>query len=218
MLMLIGFTVLAYLLGSLSGSLLLGRLRGVDIRRHGSGNAGGTNAFRTQGWRFALGVVAIDVGKGSLAAWLGVHSAAIAPPPFDTAYAQGALCGFAAVAGHCWPVFFGFRGGKGAATAAGAALVLTPLLVIPLICVWALTLIVTGYVGLATILAAIAFTLFAATIPAAPANAAPAVGAFAIAIAVLIVFTHRSNIMRLARGEEYRFEKARLLQRWFHRT
>src|SRR4249920_691181 len=116
--LLVGAVLLSYLLGSLSGSLLIGRLHGVDIRRAGSGNAGGTNAFRTQGWRFALGVALIDVGKGVAATWLGMHVAAVAPSPVDTAYAQAALCGFAAVVGHCWPVFFGFRGGKGAATAA----------------------------------------------------------------------------------------------------
>src|SRR5512144_3327483 len=102
MLVLIAAVLASYLLGSLSGSLLIGRLRGVDIRRQGSGNAGGTNAFRTQGWRFALVVVVIDVGKGAAAAWLGLHVAAAAPAPVDSAYAQGALCGFAAVVGHCW--------------------------------------------------------------------------------------------------------------------
>lgn len=207
--------ILSYLLGSLSGSLSIGRLRGIDIRRQGSGNAGGTNAFRTQGWRFALGVVVIDVGKGIAAAWLGLHVAASAPAPFDSAYAHGALCGFAAVVGHCWPLFFGFRGGKGAATAAGAVLVLAPVLVLPLIGVWALVLIATGYVGLATIIAGAAFALLAVTTSSAPVSA---LTLFAIAIALLIVFTHRDNIVRLLRGEEYRFEKARLLHRLLRRA
>jgi len=214
---LIGAIVLAYLLGSLSGSLLIGRARGVDIRGQGSGNAGGTNAFRTQGWRFALGVVMIDVGKGFVATWLGLCVGVVAPPPLDSAYAQAALCGFATVVGHCWPVFFGFRGGKGAATAAGAVIVLAPALILPLLAVWALVLIATGYVGLSTIIAAGAFALLAATISGAFANAAP-LTAFAVAIALLIVFTHRSNIVRLARGEEYRFEKALLLHRLLRRN
>jgi glycerol-3-phosphate acyltransferase PlsY len=213
---LIGAIVLAYLLGSASGSLLIGRVHGVDIRRQGSGNAGGTNAFRTQGWRFAIGVVMIDVGKGAAATWLGLHVAATAPSPLDTAYAQAALCGLAAVVGHCWPVFFGFRGGKGAATAAGAVIVLAPALILPLLAVWALVLIATGYVGLSTIVAAGAFAVLAATI--APDNAAPTLTIFALAIALLIVFTHRSNIVRLARGEEYRFERARLLHRLLRRV
>ena len=210
MLLLIAAVLMSYLLGSLSGSLLIGRLRGVDIRRAGSGNAGGTNAFRTQGWRFALAVVVIDVGKGVVAAWAGMHLAATAPAPLDTAYAQGALCGFAAVIGHCWPVFFGFRGGKGGATAIGAVLVLAPVFVLPMIGVWALVIAATGYVGLATMIAGAAFALFAVATSTTPVNA---LTLFAIAIALLITFTHRGNIARLARGEEYRFDKARLLHR-----
>ena len=213
MLMLIGAVVGAYFLGSLSGSLLIGRLRGVDIRKQGSGNAGGTNAFRTQGWRFALGVVFIDVGKGIAAAWLGLHVAMSAPAPFDSAFAQAALCGFAAVVGHCWPVFFGFRGGKGAATAVGAMVVLSPALVLPLLGVWALMLIATGYVGLSTIIAVVAFPVMASTMPVTGSATAPTLRVFAIAVALLIVFTHRENVVRLIRGTEFRFEKARLLHR-----
>ncbi len=207
--LLVGAVLLSYLLGSLSGSLLIGRLRGVDIRRAGSGNAGGTNAFRTQGWRFALGVVVIDVGKGAVAAWLGMHAAA-APAPFDTSDAQGALCGLAAVIGHCWPLYFGFRGGKGAATVVGALLVLAPVYVMPILGIWALVLIATGYVGLATMIAAVAFAVLAIW----RSGMAPSVlTLFAIAIALMIIFTHRSNIARLAHGQEHRFEKARLFHR-----
>ena len=113
----------AYLLGSVSGSLVMGAFRHVDIRDSGSGNAGGTNAFRTQGLRFALGVVVIDIGKGALAAgllpWLGEVLAGPGTQPEQTALA----CGFMAVVGHCYPVWHGFRGGKGAATAVGGVLV-----------------------------------------------------------------------------------------------
>jgi len=216
--LLIALAVAAYLLGSLSGSLLIGRVRGVDIRRQGSGNAGGTNAFRTQGWRFALGVALIDIGKGVLAAWLGMQAAAHAPAPFDSLYAQGALCGFAAIVGHCWPVFFGFRGGKGAATAAGAVIVLAPALILPVVAVWTLSLIATGYVGLSTIVAVCALALLAMTHAFVAADAATTLTAFALATALLIVFTHRDNMVRLARGTEYRFEKARLLHRLLRRA
>ena len=141
----------AYLLGSLSGSLLLGRLRGVDVRTMGSGNAGGTNAFRTQGLRFALGVVLIDVGKGALAAWLALR---FAP---EWAWPAAGL----AVLGHVWPVWHGFRGGKGAATAVGALLVLWPLAVPLMLGVWLLVLVTTGYVGLSTVLATASLPLWA---------------------------------------------------------
>ncbi|MDE2407891.1 MAG: glycerol-3-phosphate 1-O-acyltransferase PlsY [Xanthomonadaceae bacterium] len=192
--------LLAYLLGSLSGSLLLGRLRGVDVRTLGSGNAGGTNAFRTQGWRFALGVVVVDVGKGMLAAWLALQ---VAPA---WAYAAAA----AAVIGHVWPLWHGFRGGKGAATAVGGLLVLWPMAVLPLLLVWVLVLISTGYVGLATVLAACTLPLLAWGDGAGPAR-----WAFALAVPLYLVFTHRGNLQRLRAGTESRFERARLLHRWW---
>lgn len=199
--------VLAYLLGSLSGSLLLGRLRGVDIRTRGSGNAGGTNALRTLGWRFALGVVLIDIGKGALAAALGMawHDPAA---PLD-AQAQALACGLAAALGHTWPLFFGFRGGKGAGTLVGALLVAWPLAVPFLLATWLLVLAASGYVGLATVLAALALLPLAALLPGADA----ARWIFALAAAGFIVFTHRANLARLRAGTEYRFERARLWRR-----
>ncbi|MBN8481054.1 MAG: glycerol-3-phosphate 1-O-acyltransferase PlsY [Xanthomonadales bacterium] len=194
--------VAAYLLGSLSGSLLLGRLRGLDIRRHGSGNAGGTNALRVAGWRFALGVIAIDVGKGALAAWLGadpnLHGGDI------DATVLGPACALAAVVGHCWPIFFGFRGGKGAGTAAGALLVLAPAFAAVLFVVWLGTIAVTRIVGLATVLAALVLPLLGLLAPLGGWPVAPALQVFCAAVALLIVFTHRSNLVRLRRGDEPR--------------
>ena len=193
--------IVAYLLGSLSGSLLLGRLRGVDIRRLGSGNAGGTNALRTQGWKFALGTVLVDVGKGVLAAWLALRWGS---GEGWLPYAAGA----AAVVGHVWPVFHGFRGGKGAGTLVGVLLVLWPLAVAVLIGVWLVVLTATGYVGLATVLAA------AALVPLALATDADALRlGFAVGLALFIAYTHRGNLARLHAGTESRFERARLWTR-----
>jgi glycerol-3-phosphate acyltransferase PlsY len=207
--------IISYLAGSLSGSLLLGRLVGVDIRTRGSGNAGGTNAFRTLGWKFALGVVAIDIGKGALAGALGLWldqgaSAALGAPPRTLAYA----CVMAAVLGHTWPVFFGFRGGKGAGTLVGGAALLWPACVPWLLGLWILVLVATGYVGLATVLAALALLplAFLGDLPAGDARQG-----FAIAAALFIVFTHRANLQRLAAGTEHRFERAQLWRRWFGR-
>jgi glycerol-3-phosphate acyltransferase PlsY len=197
----------AYLLGSVSGSLLLGRLRQVDIRTLGSGNAGGTNALRTQGWKFALGVVLIDVGKGALAAGVVPGMA----PLFGGAQTEllGLCCGVAAVVGHCFPAWHGFRGGKGAATSIGALLVIHPLLVLPILAVWVVVLLATGYVGLATVLAGFAL------VPAAWCMDAPReLLVFVTLLALFMGFTHRGNIRRLLRGEELRFERARLLRRW----
>lgn len=199
--------VLAYLIGSVSGSLWLGRLRKVDIRSFGSGNAGGTNALRAQGFTFALGVVIIDIGKGviaaSLPAWQTWGSVFI---PEATLY-----CAFAAVLGHCYPVWHGFRGGKGAATAIGGLLVIQPPVLIPMLAVWFLCLTITGWVGLSTMLAALtlipAFWWFEASRPEL---------VFAVAIGLFVVFTHRNNIRAMLDGSEYTFERVRM-RNWFRR-
>ncbi|HMT39268.1 MAG TPA: glycerol-3-phosphate 1-O-acyltransferase PlsY [Thermomonas sp.] len=196
----------AYLLGSVSGSLLLGRLRGVDIRRHGSGNAGGTNALRTLGWRFALGVVAIDLGKGALAAWLALRFAPLGLALDVTAHGYAAAA--CAVVGHVWPLWHGFRGGKGAATAVGGLLMLWPWSIGVLLPVWMLVLVATGYVGLSTVLAALALPLLAWGTDAEPARLW-----FSMFAALFIAFTHRANLQRLRQGTESRFERARLLHR-----
>lgn len=197
----------AYALGSLSGSLLLGRLRGIDIRTQGSGNAGGTNAFRTQGLKFAAVVVLFDVAKGALAAWLGVRYAPLATGHPD-ATMHGYAAAFAAVLGHVWPVWHGFRGGKGAATLVGGVLVLWPWVTPLLLAVWLGTLLASGYVGLATLLAGLSLAVAAWWSGAE----SPRLW-FSCAAAMLLLFTHRDNLLRLLRGEESRFQRARLLHR-----
>ena len=190
-----------YVLGSLSGSLILGKLRGVDIRNMGSGNAGGTNAFRTQGYKFALGVVIIDVGKGLLAAY-------VAQKLFGNQHGAVYLAVFAAVVGHIWPVFHGFRGGKGAATLVGGLCLVWPQALILLFTVWLLNLMLTGYVGLSTVLAALSLVLSAYLFKGDSVQ-----WQFAIASAILLTYSHRSNLQRTWQGNESRFEKARVLGR-----
>jgi len=203
--------VLAYLLGSISGSLVIGKLKKVDIRSLGSGTAGGTNAFRTQGLVFALGVVLIDVGKGYVAArWI---------PAIDMGGIMGGMqhfatpelttmaCAFAAVLGHCFPVWHGFRGGKGAATAVGAIIFIEPWLLLPVVMTWLITLIMTGYVGLSTVLAG--FSL----VPAAWAMNDNRLMVFATVLALFLLFTHRANMRRLRDGNEYRFERIHIFSR-----
>ncbi len=206
----LGLVVLGYLLGSVSGSLMLGRLRGIDIRTQGSGNAGGTNAFRTQGWRFALAVVLVDIGKGALAAALALWTWREGMQL--SAAALAACAGAAAVLGHTWPVFFGFRGGKGAGTLVGALAVLWPLAVLPLFALWLLVLTASGYVGLATVCAGLLLPLMA-VYWAMP----PWALAFAMFAAVFLLFTHRGNLLRLIQGSENRFERARIWHRAWKR-
>lgn len=203
--------LLAYLVGSVSGSMVMGRFRDVDIRSEGSGNAGGTNAFRTQGFRFALGVVIIDIGKGALAAGLFPLLGLAALGDTVAVEIQVLVCGFAAVVGHCFPVWYGFNGGKGAATAVGALLVIQPLVLIPMIGVWVLVLVLTGWVGLATILAAISLVPAFACFDNTTANLL-----FCTLLALFIVYMHRSNIRRLLDGTENRFERVRVVN-WFRR-
>ncbi len=207
MLTLVVKIILAYLLGSVSGSLLLGRLKKVDIRSQGSGNAGGTNAFRTQGLVFAIGVVVIDVGKGFIAAWwipsldLGGSPVSMDPGLLIMAF------GFVAVLGHCFPIWHGFRGGKGAATAVGALIVIEPWLLLPLAITWLLTLVMTGYVGLSTVFAG--FSL----VPAAAWMNNYALMVFSAVLALFLLFTHRVNMHKLRNGTEYRFERIHIFSR-----
>ncbi len=199
--------ILSYMLGSVSGSLLLGRFKKVDIRKQGSGNAGGTNAFRTQGLSFGIAVVLIDVGKGFIAAWwIPALDFGIAVPVLDTGLLMMA-CGYAAVLGHCFPIWHGFRGGKGAATAVGALIVIEPWLLLPLAITWLLTLVMTGYVGLSTVFAG--FSL----VPAASAMNQPELMVFSAALAFFLLFTHRGNMRKLRNGTEYRFERIHIFSR-----
>ena len=202
--------LLAYLLGSLMGSLIVGKLYGgVDIRTQGSGNAGGTNALRTQGKVFALWVMIIDIGKGVAAVWL-VPSLPLPVPGGEVLSGPwtAALCGILCIVGHVWPVFFGFRGGKGAATYVGVTAVLAPVALIPGVIVFAGTLTLTGFVGLSTMLAtwAVAFFLLIQQGGSPAAN-------FGFAAACFIMYTHRSNIKRLREGNENRFHKVMLLRK-----
>ena len=197
----------AYLLGSLSGSLLLGKLRGVDIRTVGSGNAGGTNALRTQGVKFALGTVLIDVGKGALATWLAWH---FLPSELHPAWIYA--CVLAATAGHVWPVFHGFRGGKGAATLVGGLAIVWPQALLPALAVWLLSMMWGGYVGLSTVLAGVSLVLVALVSGADGLRLG-----FAAVIALFLIFTHRSNLARLRAGTEPRSERARVIGRLLSR-
>jgi len=198
--------LVSYLLGSVNGSLVLGRFIGVDIRKEGSGNAGGTNALRTHGKLFALGVIIIDVLKSVVAvAWVAPmgHAGPALPWP-------AVACGAAAVIGHCYPVFFGFRGGKGMATLIGAYAVLAPVALLVILLTWVVILAMSGYVGLATIVGATAAPVYFAVNGAGVGN--PLL-VFGVVMALLVIYTHRGNISRLRNGTEHRMFKALLSRR-----
>ena len=203
-------SLIAYLLGSVIGSLLLGRLRGVDIRNLGSGNAGGTNALRTQGGTFALGVIAIDVGKAVLAVGLlpGLDLPLIGIKPRVDRQWLGVACGIAVVVGHVYPLWHQFRGGKGAATLVGAVAVLAPMALVPVLAIWLVTVLLTGYVGLGTMLGSLALPAYFAV--QRPMNAA--LVTFGVLMACFVVYTHRANLARMRAGNENRARRLWLLR------
>ncbi len=192
----------AYLLGSVMGSLLVGQLRGgIDIRKLGSRNAGGTNALRTQGRAFALWVLVIDVGKG-------IFPVLLLPRleiPFAGADAQVSteLVTYAvaagAILGHIYPLWYDFRGGKGGATAAGVLCALLPALALPAMGIWLAVIAIPGYVGLATMSVAVGASVY---IGATRLAQEMGLFAFSVFVAVLLVYTHRENIERMLNGTE----------------
>jgi len=195
---------LAYLIGSIPTSIIVGKvLRGIDIREHGSGNAGGTNVFRVLGWKPGLFVTLVDVFKGFVAAfWLPQW---IAPNLADPHLLQlGA--GIAAVFGHIWTIFAGFRGGKGVGTAAGMLLALFPEAVLYCFLIFGAVLLATRIVSLSSISAAIAFPLILTIFRYGIGREVPLpFYLFSFFAAALIVYTHRANIRRLLNGTENRF-------------
>jgi acyl phosphate:glycerol-3-phosphate acyltransferase len=193
----------SYLVGSILGSLVLGRLMGRgDIRKIGSRNPGSTNALRAYGKAFALGVATIDVGKGWVATRV-VPALALPLTPASTEVRMWlpAACGAAVMLGHAYPVWFGFKGGKAVATFFGAVLGLAPRLALPVLLTWTAAIALTGFVGLASMAAAVLLPLFIAW--AGVAIYRPLL-VFAIFAALLVIFTHRANITRMRAGCEPR--------------
>ena len=205
--------LLAYFLGSVMGAMVMGRIRGgVDIRTMGSGNAGGTNALRTQGPVFALGVVVIDVGKGIVAAGLvpALDLPFVGIDPEISRTWLALACGAAAVFGHVWPFYHRFRGGKGAATYVGTFIVLSPAVILPLLLVWAWVVVLSGYVGLATMTAAVSVPLWLA---ATRLPGDQGLFIYSAVMAGFIIFWHRANIQRMREGNENRNERLMLFRR-----
>ena len=182
---------LAYLIGSIPFALIMARRLGADLRRTGSGNLGAANVVRASGWVAGLLVAALDVAKGALSVMIAGRISDHSSGP--------AIAGVAAIVGHIYPVWLRFRGGKGVATACGVFSVLTPAAVPPAIVLFVAAVWLTKYVSAGSILATLALPPVAYAI----GSPAPAVVA-AVAAAALILFRHRSNLVRLRAGTERR--------------
>ncbi len=204
----------SYLIGSFPTSILMGRfLKGIDIREHGSGNAGGTNVFRVLGWKPALIVIAFDIFKG----WFPTFY--LAKLFFDSTSLPDLglfqiLCGFCAVLGHTYTIFAGLKGGKGVGTLAGLLIALFPLAVPLCILVFAITLIFTGYVSIGSIMASASLPIILLLLPLLGIEPAQlSVLIFSLMVPFFVIYTHRSNISRLRNDEENQFEKAMIFKK-----
>ncbi len=200
-----------YLLGSIPSSVVVGKVFfGKDPRDLGSGNAGGTNTFRVFGWKAGVAVVVADVAKGAVAVALAPVLAPSAPlDPILVAL----LAGGAAVAGHVWTVFAGFRGGKGVATSAGVLAALEPVSFCATAAVFVLTIAATGIVSLGSLLSALAFPAVVTLRWMLGGAVSPFLVGVSWLLGAFIAYTHRANIGRLRRGEEKRFDKLRIFKK-----
>ncbi|MEI7726289.1 MAG: glycerol-3-phosphate 1-O-acyltransferase PlsY [Bacteroidota bacterium] len=195
--------LLAYLLGSIPSAVWIGKmLYGIDVRQHGSGNAGATNVIRVMGYKAGIPVMLFDVFKG----WLAVQLAVWIPVPGLSSEMMIYLrigMGFAAVLGHVFPVYVGFKGGKGVGTIAGVGISLFPLAILLVLVVFIVVLVITHYVSLASVLASLVFPLVVFFVIG---ERHPGLIGLSLVVAVFIPATHRKNIQRLLKGEERKFD------------
>jgi len=214
--------VLSYLVGSIPTSIIVTKIaRGIDIRNHGSGNAGGTNVIRVLGPKVGLLVIALDILKGYVATMLVVKLMYGPIPftnstPFEDITVVRIIAGCAAILGHVWTAFGGFRGGKGIATAGGVLLGLATIELLVVIGVFSLVFLLSRYVSLGSIAAAIALPLtmlFRHNIFHADLEGYHTLIFFSIGIALLLIYTHRENIKRLLAGTEHRLTHVRILDK-----
>lgn len=193
---------LSYLLGSIPSAVWIGKkFHNIDIREHGSGNAGATNTIRVLGWKTGIPVLLIDLIKGWLATMLPLffHLAAKGTPELIN---YQIIAGLVAITGHIFPVFAGFRGGKGVATIFGSLLALQPMLTISCIGVFLAVLLITGIVSVSSMTAGISFPLLLWLVFGSDSMIFKY---FSIFVAIALILTHRKNIGRLLKGEEKKF-------------
>ncbi len=225
---LLAILAVSYLIGSIPTSIMAGKmLKGIDVRDFGSGNAGGTNAFRVLGWKAGLTVTLIDIVKGVIAAVSVVaffREHPIGNFPDMNEVALRLLAGMCAVIGHVFTVFAGFKGGKGVSTAAGMLIGIAPVSMLIVVAIFLLTVYVSRYVSVASILAALAFPLIIAIrkyifelgggldyyirLFGSPLSFHDSLDyhlmIFGLIVALAILYTHRANIRRLLSGTENR--------------
>jgi len=199
--------LIAYLFGSIPAGYIAGRIAGIDVRKVGSGNVGATNVTRVLGKRFGYPVFVVDFAKGLAAVAAGVmiaRKAQSTPQVVDLCAASAAIF---SVIGHSYPIWLGFKGGKGVATSLGALFGLDSLSAAVVCVVWIVAFQLTRYVSLASIVAAIALPVTVATMLFLKQLQTPVLLYFALCLAAIILLRHRSNLSRLFKGTEPRFAR-----------
>ena len=197
----------AYLFGSIPSGYIAGRLCGVDVRKHGSGNIGATNVLRVLGKPWGVAVFSADALKGFLAVRLAMLLASRTPNAADYTEFYAILAAAACVAGHSFPVWLRFQGGKGVATSAGSLAGVTPIATFTIFVVWVIVFKVTRYVSLASVVAATALPVVVALLVWMKLTQGAVLFYFSVLMTLLVVWRHRSNISRLLNGTEPRFAR-----------
>lgn len=196
--------IASYLLGSIPAAYIAGKARGVDLRKHGSGNLGATNVIRVLGTKIGLVVFVFDMAKGALPVLYFPRWIPAAHAPMGNPVLLGIVCGIAAIIGHVRPIYLKFgKGGKGVATAAGVFLALAPIQTLLTLIIFAVVLLSSGYVSLGSLTSALMLPILLAVTVGVQS---PLFG-ISILVAAFVFWTHRANIVRLRNGEEHRFGK-----------
>ena len=197
----------AYLLGSIPNGYIAGRLSGVDVRKHGSGNIGATNVLRVLGKPWGFAVFFTDALKGFIAVRLAILIARQTPAAAGYIEFIAILAAAGCVAGHSFPVWLRFKGGKGVATSAGSLAGVTPIAAFTIFLVWLVVFKVTRYVSLASIVAATALPIVVGILVGLKLTQGAVLLYFSLVMTALVVWRHRSNIARLLNGTEPRFAR-----------
>jgi len=214
MLLLAIIVILSYLVGSVPNSIIVSKMvRGIDIRQHGSGNAGGTNVMRVLGWRYGIFVIGLDAVKGVIAVLLiaRLHYGPLPfnnVSPFDDFTLVQIIAGVAAVIGHIWTVFAEFKGGKGIATALGMLMMLITFEMLIAIGVFIIVVTISKYISLGSLVAALSIPLsliLRENVLHDHINGYNTILPFVIFLTLLVIFTHRKNLVRIFNGTENKF-------------
>jgi glycerol-3-phosphate acyltransferase PlsY len=214
MLLLAIIVILSYLVGSVPNSIIVSKMvRGIDIRQHGSGNAGGTNVMRVLGWRYGMFVIVLDAVKGVIAVLLiaRLHYGPLPfnnVSPFDDFTLVQIIAGVAAVIGHIWTIFAEFKGGKGIATALGMLMMLITFEMLIAIGVFLIVVTISKYISLGSLVAALSIPLsliLRENVLHDHINGYNTILPFVIFLTLLVIFTHRKNLLRIFNGTENKF-------------